>query len=86
MFAATNHRAVDSLVAVNEINRVATERAEETMVLRRSPCARARHGPPSGSASLRVPARIEHPSEQKLQTVGVCFKSQGRDVFVRRMQ
>src|SRR5436190_19374239 len=34
------------------------------------------------SFSLRVPARIEQPSEQKLQTVGVCFRSQGRATYL----
>src|SRR5438445_8895516 len=34
------------------------------------------------SCSLRVPARIEQPSEQKLQIVGICFKSQGRAMYL----
>src|SRR6187549_1019561 len=37
---------------------------------------------PLTSSSLRVPARIEHPSEQKLQTVEVCFRSQGRATYL----
>src|SRR5262249_13500749 len=32
--------------------------------------------------SLRVPARIEHPSEQKLQIVGVCFRSHRRATYL----
>src|SRR5262245_40287216 len=34
------------------------------------------------SFSLRDPASIEQPSEQKLQTVGVCFKSHGRATYL----
>src|ERR671933_469176 len=32
--------------------------------------------------SLRVPARIAQPSEQKLQIVGTCFKSHGRAMYL----
>ena len=77
MFAATNHRARDSLVAVNEINRVAPERAEKLVIDSAAVRPRPSRATERISFSLRVPARIEHPSEQKLQTVGVCFKSQG---------
>ena len=87
MFAATNHRAVYSLVAVNEINRVATERAEEIMVdaARRAPAPVAGHRADQllaarpGQDRTSVRAEVAY-RRRLLQIPG------SRDVFVRRVQ